>query len=496
MPSDHDAVTTWLPDLSHYPEQMTPLSATVWFAAMGEGLHEATRELRAPFGGFETRTELGWAYELALVPDWQPDLEGLREAALTLPDRWEGELLPRVRAITRELDAMRPERPPADEAVAVLDRLWELVREQWRLHFVTVILAQLAAEVLHDEYTERIGADDPLAAYRFLEGIANPADEAVGDLAARARELEVAELIIEFEPEHALARLRDTARGREWLHELDSYLLRFGGRSRWHELSLPREVEFPALTLQSVRLLLDAPEREVTAGAPQPPPELAQLVEHVRSAYALKELHTYEIDYPGLLATRDVLLGFGRRLQAEGILAVADDVWMLEREELRAAVGGTALATDLVADRRAELARGFAEGMRPYLGDPPSDEDRHAALAKFYGSGDGDRAELSGAAASPGEGTGIARVVVTPGDLSRVQPGDVLVATTTTPAWTPLFPTLGALVTETGGILSHAAVVAREYGIPAVVGVAGATRAIPDGARLRVDGSGGTVEIL
>src|SRR4051795_10799522 len=72
VPRDHDAVTTWLPDPSHYPDQMTPLSATVWFEAMGHGLHEATRELRAPFGGFLTRTELGWAFECALPPEWKP----------------------------------------------------------------------------------------------------------------------------------------------------------------------------------------------------------------------------------------------------------------------------------------------------------------------------------------------------------------------------------------------------------------------------------------
>jgi pyruvate,water dikinase len=72
----------------------------------------------------------------------------------------------------------------------------------------------------------------------------------------------------------------------------------------------------------------------------------------------------------------------------------------------------------------------------------------------------------------------------------------VLITTTTTPAWTPLFPSLAALVTETGGILSHGAIVAREYGIPAVVGAAGATGVVPDGARVRVDGASGLVELV
>src|ERR687885_418081 len=114
---------TWLPDPSHYPEQMTPLSASVWFASMGRGLHEAMRELAGPFGGFETRTERGWAYEGELEPEWKHEPAVLREAALTLAERWERELKPRVEALTREQGAMRPEEPPPTEAVALLDRL-------------------------------------------------------------------------------------------------------------------------------------------------------------------------------------------------------------------------------------------------------------------------------------------------------------------------------------------------------------------------------------
>ena len=220
---------------------------------------------------------------------------------------------------------------------------------------------------------------------------------------------------------------------------------------------------------------------------------MAELVERVRAAYALKELHTSEIDYPGLLATREALLGFGRRLVAEGALDDPGDVWMLERSELRAAITGeTTHLRELVRARRAELARGLAEGPKPFLGDPPADADRHAALEKFYGRGG---EALRGAAASPGSAEGIARVVADTTDFGRVRAGDVLVTTTTTPAWTPLFPSLAALVTDTGGILSHAAVVAREYRIPAVVGATGATATIPDGARVRVDGDAGEVTV-
>jgi rifampicin phosphotransferase len=487
-------VTSWLPDPSHYPEQMSPLSASVWFTALGRGLHEAMRELRGPFGGFRTRTELGWAYESELAPEWEHDPELVRAAALGLPERWDDELRPRVRALTAELETLRPEPAPPRLAVAMLDRLREIVDEQWTIHFLVVIPAQLAAEIFHDRHVELHGDADPLAAYRLLEGSPNRADAAVWALAGSARALGVQDLLCELQPGHALTRLRGTGPGRRFLHELGAYLLEFGGRSRWHELSLAREAEFPELTLESVRLLLESGAELPEEPPRTPPPALAGLHERVRRAYALKELHTYDIDYPSLLATREVLLGFGRRLLAEGLLRSADDIWMLTVDELRSALEDDHPQLDAhVATRRDELARGLREGPRPYLGDPPPEAARHATLEKFYGSGGH---ALAGAGASPGIAEGIARIVSGNGDLSRVRPGELLVATTTTPAWTPLFPSLAGLVTDTGGILSHAAIVAREYRIPAVVGAAGATTAIPDGARIRIDGTTGEIRII
>jgi pyruvate,water dikinase len=484
---------TWLPDPSHYPEQMTPLSATTWFEALGLGLHDAARELDAPFGGFRIRTELGWAYEGELEPEWEHDPDRLRAAALDVARRWEAELLPRVREITAELERMRPELPPPAEAVAILDRLWELVREQWTIHFLVVIPAQIAAELLHDAWVERFGDRDPLGAYRLLEGIDSPADAAVWALAESARREGVEDILRDFGPEQALARLRGTGPGRRFLLELDAYLERYGGRARWHELSLPREAELPLLTFEALRLAFVAGRPPSRREAPTPPRGLEDLHAVVRSAYALKELHTYEIDYPGLLATRETLRGFGLRLVGEGLLDEVDDVWLLERSELRRALVEPLDLRSLVAERRVELERGRVEDPRPYLGEPPERHERYVALEKFYGSGGN---ELTGAGASPGIAEGTARLVADEQDFARIQAGDILVTTTTTPAWTPLFPSLAGLVTETGGILSHAAVVAREYGLPAVVGVAGATTAVRDGLRIRIDGTAGTIAIV
>jgi len=121
------------------------------------------------------------------------------------------------------------------------------------------------------------------------------------------------------------------------------------------------------------------------------------------------------------------------------------------------------------------------------------------AIGKFFGGPPPATEEpgiIRGNAGSPGRARGPARVVRSLAEADRLRPGDVLVAETTAPPWTPLFASAAAIVTDTGGILSHCAVVAREYGIPAVVGTGSATARISDGQLLEVDGGAGLVRVL
>jgi phosphoenolpyruvate synthase/pyruvate phosphate dikinase len=103
---------------------------------------------------------------------------------------------------------------------------------------------------------------------------------------------------------------------------------------------------------------------------------------------------------------------------------------------------------------------------------------------------------LTGIAASSGKYTGVARVIMNEGEFHKLQPGDVLVCPATTPMWSVLFANVGALVTNTGGILSHPAIIAREYRVPAVVATGNATSLLKDGQTVTVDGDSGKVEIL
>ncbi|MDI1446533.1 PEP/pyruvate-binding domain-containing protein [Polyangium sp. 6x1] len=184
---------------------------------------------------------------------------------------------------------------------------------------------------------------------------------------------------------------------------------------------------------------------------------------------------------------RSLLLQAGRLLVQEGKLAAEDDVFLLDLRELRAVTGGTDLRA-LVAARRRTITQeiGRKHVPRILLSDGTEPEMMAAAA-----SGEGG---LSGTPASAGRVTGKARVVLDPVG-AKIEPGEILVAPSTDPGWTPLFLTAGGLVMEMGGSMSHGAVVAREYGIPAVVGVAGATSRITTGQEITVDGGAGRVGV-
>ena len=120
-------------------------------------------------------------------------------------------------------------------------------------------------------------------------------------------------------------------------------------------------------------------------------------------------------------------------------------------------------------------------------------------VTKFFGFGvqqDEDPSTVTGYPASNGIVTGVAKVVMTLDEADKLEPGDILVCRMTMPAWTPLFGVVGAVVSDSGGPLSHCAIVAREYGIPCVAGTQVGTSLIKDGMKVRVDGSTGIVQIL
>jgi len=193
-----------------------------------------------------------------------------------------------------------------------------------------------------------------------------------------------------------------------------------------------------------------------------------------------------------LAGFRRLFLELGRRLQQKGVFADRDDIFFLESSEIEPVVQGRAGfdVRQRIAQRRAEYEWNKTQ-------DPPAvvvgryDPKKHVASAI-----DTTLKVLHGIAVSPGTVTGKARVITQPNDGQHIEPGEILVAPVTNPAWTPYFLPAAGVVMDMGGILSHGAIIAREYGIPAVVNVGPASRLIQTGQMLRVDGDRGTVTIL
>nr|BFE73144.1 hypothetical protein GCM10020092_064450 [Actinoplanes digitatis] len=292
---------------------------------------------------------------------------------------------------------------------------------------------------------------------------------------------------------------------------LAAFLERYGHRGVAEvDLGVPRWEEDPAPVFAMIANCLrvtdpeQAPDRRFERAAVAAEAALDELVARarrrrpvrgriagflLRRARALAGLREAG-KFAGLYALREMrrqLLLVGAELAAAGRLEGPDDIMFVTLDEAHDAVHAGTDLREIVADRRAVHLRELRRRAVPValLSDGT---DVEAVLPAPSDSGDA----LRGVGASAGRVTGPARVVHDPA-TARVEPGDILVAATTDPGWTPLFLTAGALVTETGAVMAHGPTVAREYGIPAVICVPGATWKITTGQLVTVDGAAGTV---
>ncbi len=310
-----------------------------------------------------------------------------------------------------------------------------------------------------------------------------------------------------------LAALAGSSPGEEFQKALAQFLAEHGHRSFSLDVIRPTFADDPEQVLRlianptaAIALKRDPPtlsepasedqraesasRRPTVPGGEWPGPILAPLVELTRRYTRLRENQRLTWQR-GLALLRRLYVLAGATLVRQGRLRRADDVFFLRADEVDRAItlpGGD--LRPLVAERRRRFAENAALTVYPRFlrGSQTADEDEtdlQTTLTPIV--------SLRGEPVSPGVGRGPARIVLHPDDLAAIEPGDVLVARGADPGWTPIFDRLAALVMETGGQLSHASVVAREYRLPAVVGVSRATRVIRPGENLVVDGSTGVV---
>ena len=293
---------------------------------------------------------------------------------------------------------------------------------------------------------------------------------------------------------------------------MEDYLDRYGHRAVYEmELASVRWAEDPRYVLDQVRFHLDHPpahdarsraadlrrraEAELVAVPVWLRPIARRIVARARLGAALRE-NAKSGSAAALTLVRQICLEVGRRMQAAGRIAAAQDVFHLSLFDVEAWLTGAwdgSGAGALAGDRQARLAAQQELELPGVIMDSPAAEPGADARRDTAAAPASDGDAWDGVAAAPGAAEGAACVLRTPHDGGRMRRHDVLVAPSTDPGWTPLFLRASAVVTETGGYLSHGAVVAREFGLPAVVNVRDAMRLIADGDRLRVDGAAGRV---
>lgn len=440
--------------------------------------------------------------------------------------RWPSEWRPRLR---RSAAALRAEDPAdlADEALAAhLDRGLALQLEAADIHFKLMIPYALDLHALHRFLDGRLGWTVGQT-FRLMAGhspASTAGERTLAPVRDRIAALPGSAAALAATPEDPVGAIRtlddDTATA------LEDWLETHGGDCVNYDPGRPVLAEQPRMV---THLLLGNPTpldgaaatartAEADARAALPAGDVDdfdRLLAAARRVYPVREENTRWTDaVPGGLLRR-ALVAAGDRLAARGAIADPADASYLTVEEVRMTLRGAG-DTDLVAAalrRRGEEAWARANPGPTTIGapsGPPPDLSRLPAALRavnepvlwmvgleypgaLAGAEPTGEVLLRGVPASPGVVEAPVRVVRGHADLGRLQPGEVLVCGVTTPAWATMFGLAGAIVADGGGVLSHAAIAAREHGLPAVLGTGTATIDLTDGQVVRVDGTSGTV---
>jgi pyruvate,water dikinase len=292
----------------------------------------------------------------------------------------------------------------------------------------------------------------------------------------------------------------------------NSYLKEFGHAIYDLDFAKPVPADSPAPLIETIKVYLSGKnnpyerQRAVKERQAQAVERITKRLDPLRRKWFLQSMKWAQDTAPlredsiadvglGHPQIRRMLGELGRRLAAGNAIACADDIYWLEANEAEAQAAllekGDALQ-NFEADVQTRKAE--CEAMKRIM--PPNTLPAKTFLAKFYANeGQAAGHTIKGFAASAGKVTARACVMLGPEDFGKMQNGDVIVAGITTPAWTPLFARASAIVTDIGGPLSHSSIVAREYGIPAVLATGVGTRRIHTGQVIIVDGSAGTVDL-
>src|SRR5687767_7212256 len=532
----------WLDDL-HCPQPISPM----WFDIGGWWLTcgYMYRRFGVPFGkDWVAKTVSGYLMS-AVVPRNAEEEAGLwAYYNMVMPvyadkflDWWKRRYLPEILRNFEYLDTFPMEASSLPELMILLEEAIDIQERHWRLHWM-LNLAQFQASITFESVLiPLIGEQHKPLVGRILISDEDRNWDSVRELWTLKEHVKKSPVLKRAFTDNDTAdgvirALGTSDEGRGLLKDIDAYKTEYGNKSMYaHEYLYVTWRENPTPILEALRgyLLSDydyeKDVRQLRENREAALKEMWSLVPATTSQedkdklktaldLALKMTpltpdHHFYMDQGTYARMRLVLMGVGRKIVELGGLDQPDDIMFLKYDELRqlSANLSTYDARSIVRARRKAREEAFAirprlwagtitdwsmygEPYKQVLWDWPGIYERSKnAAAQPSGS-------VKGLGASSGVYEGTARVVESAEQFDQVKKGEVLVCKMTSPAWVVLFTKIGGLVTDSGGALSHPAVVSREFGIPAVVGTRTATQAIKTGQRVRLNGASGLVEIL
>ena len=415
---------------------------------------------------------------------------------------------------------------------------WELVEafEDWiniyrrgaSLHMVWLLAYCKIYEMFEESCKELIQMDrnDPLF-NDLMAGFDHKilqTDREMFRLGVRARELGLEPLFQDTPDDEALlSELKQSEAGKTWLEEFQIFLNEYGWRTveNW-DASHPTWIEKPSQVLPSIRRFMSRPvfaidevrpkliekrrkaEIEVLSRVPDDrQSEFSKLMKAAQWSSIIDDEHPFYTENYGNALARYVTKEIGKRFAKQGIIDDPQDLYYMLPEEISVRILGRFPAQKLVSKRKKQHAKfrkadpdfviGDATKLKEMVASSPMLRSTQLPIPRVRPELN---ADLYGTVSTPGIAEGIVNVLMSDEDFDKFEPGSILVTVETSSVWTPLFNLAKAIVTDVGGILSHSAILGREYGLPVISGCIEGTKKLKTGMKVKVDGDQGVVYIL
>jgi phosphohistidine swiveling domain-containing protein len=428
-------------------------------------------------------------------------MDRFRAHALDARRRWDEEQLPTLRTAYAWYEATTAAAPTMSRAslATAWDEAWDRVGDIWLIHMLAVWAGFVMGDGLAETY-ERLTGGASLDALKLTQGYAPTLQQLERDLHALAElrkrrdpKFDAALAAFLASPHGNLGGSGEGMRSPVWRDDPSLLLAELDRRNA--AASEHPDARHARLIAEGVAVETKA--REALQGRPD---DLARFEEALglgRAIAPLTEEHNYHLDRQMQALMRRLLLAYGARMSRDGQLDAADDIWWFHVAEISAALKEGRDLRSLARERATEYS-GWRRLRSPTtIGAPAGAIHAFSTRTDLnYRAKQDEQGVLKGVPASGGRRRGRACLVRGLSDFDKLKPGDVLVCRSSNVSWVPLFTIAAAIVTDVGGSLSHAAVVAREFGVPAVVGTGVGLATLRDGQLIEVDGDRGTVRLL